>query len=139
MKNIPRTIVDDSRGTPVRGLTMMRGVTDAKSIGLVVLVSGLAGVTEMWIGLVQGPYQVPLAAAYTAVMAPGYYPFMDAGQIRGMLVGARGAAELEKLVKRPGLGEAIMSAQSWAHVLIIVLIIVGNVGYLLARGRERRR
>jgi hypothetical protein len=139
VKDIPRAMGVDFYGRPVTQLPIMRGVRSIKDIGLVVEVTGLAGMTEMWIGLVQGPYQVPFAAGYTAVMAPGYYPFMDSGQIQGMLVGAKGAAEMEALARRPGLGMAIMSAQSWAHLLIIGLIILGNVGYLMTRRGERRR
>jgi len=140
-KNIPKAIGGDFYGKPVSSLPMMEGVKDVKSIGLVVEITGLSGLTEMWIGLIQGPYRVPFASAYTAVMAPGYYPFLDSGQIKGMLVGAKGAAEMEVLVKRPGKATDIMNVQSWAHVLIIALILVGNAGYVLARvragGRER--
>jgi hypothetical protein len=134
-KNIPKTIGSDFHGKPVTDLPMMRGVTDIKRIGLVIEITGLSGVTEMWIGLIQGPYRTPFASGYTAVMAPGYYPFLDSGQMKGMLVGAKGAAEMEVLVNRPGMGTAIMSAQSWAHLLIIALIILGNLGYLFARRR----
>jgi hypothetical protein len=138
-KDIPRAIGDDFYGKPVTRLPLMKGVRSARDIGLVIEVTGLAAMTEMWIGLIQGPYQVPFASAYTAVMAPGYYPFLDSGQMKGMLVGAKGAAEMEALVHRPGRATSIMHVQSWAHLLIIALIIVGNLGYLLARGRERGR
>jgi hypothetical protein len=138
-KNIPKTIGDDFHGTPVGELPMMEGVQDIASIGLVIEITGLAGVTEMWIGLIQGVYGTPFASAYTAVMAPGYYPFLDSDQMQGMLVGAKGAAEMEVLVSRPARASMIMNVQSWAHVLIIALIIVGNAGYVLARGRERER
>ncbi len=138
-KDVPKAVGQDFYATPVADIPMMRGIEDAGDIGLVVEVSGLAGVMEPWIGLIQGPYQVPFAGAVTAVMAPGYYPFLDSGQMEGMLVGAKGAAEMEVLLKRPGLGQAIMSAQSWAHIFIIALIILGNLGYLLARGRARER
>jgi hypothetical protein len=139
VKDVPKAMEADFYGRPVTKLRVMRGVRSIKDIGLVVEVTGLAGMTEMWIGLIQGPYQVPFAAGYTAVMAPGYYPFMDSGQIKGMLVGAKGAAEMEALARRPGLGMAIMSAQSWAHLLIIGLIILGNMGYLMTSRQERRR
>jgi hypothetical protein len=137
-KDIPKAIGDDFYGKPVTALPLMKGVKDIKSVGLVVEVTGLSAMTETWIGLIQGPYQVPFGAAYTAVMAPGYYPFLDSGQMKGMLVGAKGAAEMEALVKRPGSATTIMNVQSWAHVLIIVLIILGNVGYLLGRSRVKR-
>jgi hypothetical protein len=139
VKDVPKAMEADFYSRPVTQLPVMRGVRTIKDIGLVVEVTGLAGMTEMWIGLIQGPYQVPFAAGYTAVMAPGYYPFMDSGQIKGMLVGAKGAAEMEAMARRPGLGMAIMSAQSWAHLLIIGLIILGNIGYLMTSRQERRR
>ena len=138
-KNLPKTIGDDFHGTAVGDLPMMEGVEDISSIGLVIEITGLAAITEAWIGLIQGVYGTPFATAYTAVMAPGYYPFLDSGQMEGMLVGAKGAAEMEVLVRRPGLGNAIMSAQSWAHVLIIALIVLGNLGYVLGRRREGER
>ncbi len=135
-KNIPKTIGDDFRGDPVGTLPMMAGVKDIKSIGLVIEITGLSSITEYWIGLVQGVYGTPFASAYTAVMAPGYYPFLDSGQMKGMLVGAKGAAEMEVMVNHPGRATKIMNVQSWAHVLIIALIVLGNVGYVLAR-RQR--
>ncbi|MFB3879905.1 MAG: hypothetical protein ACE149_01515 [Armatimonadota bacterium] len=138
-KNIPKTMGTDFRRGPVARLPMMAGVKDISSIGLVIEITGLAAITEYWIGLIQGVYGTPFASAYTAVMAPGYYPFLDSKQMKGMLVGAKGAAEMELLVRRPGLGGAVMAAQSWAHVFIIALIVLGNVGYLLASASERRR
>jgi len=135
-KDIPKAIGDDFYGKPVTTLPLMKGVRDIKSIGLVIEITGLATMTETWIGLIQGPYQVPFGSAYTAVMAPIYYPFLDSGQMKGMLVGAKGAAEMEVLVNRPGRATTIMNVQSWAHVLIIVLIILGNAGYVLSRNRR---
>ena len=140
-KNIPKAVGTDFYNKPVSELPMMRGVENISSIGLVVEVTGLAGMTELWLGLIQGPYGTPFASAYTAVMAPGYYPYLDSGQMKGMLVGAKGAAEMETLVNRPGSAVAIMNVQSWAHLLIIVLIVIGNVAYFMGRPRpgEGRR
>jgi hypothetical protein len=135
-KNIPKTIGDDFHGTPVADLPMMQGVEDIESIGLVIEITGLGAITETWIGLIQGVYGTPFATAYTAVMAPGYYPFLDSGQMKGMLVGAKGAAEMEVLVGRPARASVIMNVQSWAHVLIILLIVIGNLGFIFARGRR---
>lgn len=138
-KDIPKAIGDDYYGKPVTTLPLMKGVKDIKSVGLVIEITGLSAMTETWIGLIQGPYQIPFAAAYTAVMAPIYYPYLDSGQMKGLLVGAKGAAEMEALVNRPGSATKIMNVQSWAHVLIIALIVIGNIGYLLARSQTRGR
>lgn len=136
-KDVPKAIKTDIYGTPITDIPMMRDIADVKDVGLVVEISGLAGVIEPWVSLIQGPYQVPFASGVTAVMAPGYYPYLDSGQMRGMLVGARGAAEMELIMSKPGMGNAIMSAQSMAHVLIVLLIVLGNTAYLRARRRER--
>ena len=138
-KNIPDTIKSDFNNTPRAKLPMMRDVKDIRDIGLVIEVTGLANMTELWLGFIRGPYGTPLAAAYTAVMAPSYYPYIDSHQMAGMLVGAKGAAEMEVLVGRPDQATRIMNVQSWAHVLIIALIVIGNIGYLLARREEGKR
>jgi hypothetical protein len=51
----------------------------------------------------------------------------------------RGAAEYEILVNHPGKAVAGMDAQSFAHVLIVLFIILGNVGYVLAGKAKDRR
>ncbi len=115
----------------------MRGLKDVHNIGLVIEISG-AAMTELWLQFLQGTYGTPLANAVTAVMAPGYYPYLDTKQLQGMLVGAKGAAEMEKLLGRPGQATRIMNVQSWAHLLILALIVMGNLGYFMSRKRDTR-
>ncbi len=141
-KNIPRAVGKDFNGTLVTELPMMRGVESIRDIGLVILVTGYANLTEYWVGLIQTPFNIPMATGYTAVMAPGYYSYLDSGQLQGILVGAKGAAEMESAIGQPDAATAIMNVQSWAHLLIIALIILGNVGQTLARkssAQEARR
>jgi len=135
-KNIPGTVKSDSAGTPVGKIPMMAQVHDARDIGLVIEISGSA-MTEYWIQFFQGVSGTPLANAITAVMAPGYYSYLDSKQLQGMLVGAKGAAELENLEGRPDRAMRIMDVQSWAHLLILLLVVVGNLGYLLSRRGNR--
>jgi hypothetical protein len=78
-----------------------------------------------------------MAFGTTAVMAPDAYPYLQAGQIEGMMGGLKGAAEYENLIGRLGLGTRGMPAQSWAHVLVIVFIALGNVGFFVTRRRGR--
>lgn len=136
-KSIPRAIGKDFHGAPVDSLPMMQGINNAHDLGLIVLVTGLSSMTESWIGLIQTPFNIPMAAGYTAVMAPAYYAYLDSGQLKGLLVGAKGAAEMEAIVGRPGQATGIMNVQSWAHLLIIALILLGNLGQLAARRRAK--
>lgn len=67
----------------------------------------------------------------TAVIAPGLYPFLDTGQINGLIGGLRGAAEYETLIGMKGKAVAGMDAQSATHFIIIGLIVLCNLFYFL--------
>jgi hypothetical protein len=79
--------------------------------------------------------QVAFAAA--AIHSTTLVSYVDSRQIVGMLVGARGGAEYEMLVKAPGKGVDIIVAQSFAHLLILGLIVVGNAA-VFAERRKRK-
>jgi hypothetical protein len=86
-----------------------------------------------------GAAGVPLAASVVGVSAAGNLPLLQAGQIKGLLMGMRGAAEYEQLVKAPGAASSGMDAQSLTHVLLVLFIILGNVGYFASRRTGGKR
>jgi hypothetical protein len=63
---------------------------------------------------------------------------VDSGQLAALIDGYRGAAEYEKLIgfEDRGRGHRQANAQSWAHILIFVLLVVGNIGYFMTRRRQ---
>jgi hypothetical protein len=122
----------DYRGTPLDQLPMMKNIRNYDQIaGVVDLAHG--GTPELWIQFGQARYGVKLIVCTTAVGAPDYYNYLQAKQIVGLLGGMRGAAEYETLVKAPGLGLLAMPAQSWVHLAIIGLILLGNLTFFLNR------
>ena len=134
--NIPGTIKKDKRDQPVGSYPVMKGVKTMKDVGAIVEVTPTASV-DTWIQLAQGVYKTPLLFAPTAVMAPTYYPYLDSGQIAGMLTGVKGAGDYEKLTHTPTVGTQATGALSLVYALIIGLIVLGNVGYFVTRRRER--
>lgn len=64
-----------------------------------------------------------------AVQVPGAMNNLRAGQIKGLLAGLPGGAEYEILLDRPGKAVKLMDAQSLGHLWIIVLVILGNIGF----------
>jgi len=68
-----------------------------------------------------------------AVQVPGNMNLLRAGQIKGMLCGLPGAAQYEILLDRPGQAVKLMDAQSLGHLWIIVLVILGNIGFYITR------
>jgi len=84
--------------------------------------------TKEWVQQVQSRFHLPMVSGCTAVSAPEYYPYLQSGQLRGLLGGMAGAAEYEKLRHETG-GSATrgMDAQSLAHVFVAFCIVLGNV------------
>lgn len=137
-KNFQEAFKEDSiRHKPLSSYTVARQVKDIHDIGLIINVTG-SGSYGDWI-IIQTTYQVPLAVACTAVITPDLYPFLDSKQLIGMLSGLKGAAEYEALIngshRRATL--QMMISQSMAHLLIIILIILGNIGLFLERRLRR--
>jgi uncharacterized membrane protein YdjX (TVP38/TMEM64 family) len=67
-----------------------------------------------------------MVAGVTAVSAPEFYPYLQSGQLLGLLGGMAGAAEYEKLRNEKGTATRGMDAQSLAHVFVAVCILLGN-------------
>lgn len=63
---------------------------------------------------------------------------LRSGQIKGILAGLRGAAEYEKLIGKPGYATRLMDAQSAGHLIIIVLVILGNISFILKGGSKKK-
>lgn len=126
-----------------------RGFGKNGDIEVFIDVTGQATIEE-WRPLLY-PRGVKVGLAATAVMAPEQYPFLANGQLVGMLTGLKGAAEYEQLLgKGVNAPEALrgklfaasrnMPAQSFAHLYIIILLVLGNLSILTGalRGRNRR-
>jgi hypothetical protein len=138
-QNIPGLLEVDWRGRPLSQFPIMRGVTSFRDVSMLIDVTGSDTVEEYWIPFVHKPYGVPIGYAPTAVMAPMAYPYLDAGQLVGMITGMRGAAEYEQLLGYQDVGSWAMAGQSFAHAFILVLIVVGNVATFRRPAPDVRR
>jgi hypothetical protein len=134
-RDVPNTIVNDMNGTPLSQIPMMKNVKTIKDIGLIAEVTS-SGTAQYWVAYIYGPYRTPIVYAPTSVMAPSAFNYLDSGQIKGMLLGMKGAAEYEKLLNRKGFATMGAGSLSSSHLLIILMIILGNIGYLSARRRR---
>ena len=128
--SIPRTFPIDRRGVSVSEIPVMKGIENFQHIALLVSVSAGYPGTKEWVQQVVSRFHVPMVAGVTAVSAPEYYPYLQAGQLQGLLGGMAGAAEYEVLVGEHGLATRGMDAQSLAHVFIAFMIVLGNVAFL---------
>lgn len=137
--NFPKVIEYDRFKTPLSKLPAVAHVKNHNDIGAVIEITP-SGTVEYWIAYFTGPYEVPLVFCPTAVMAAEAYPFLDSGQIDGMLNGVIGAVQYEALIGMEN-ERTDATATSWAlsaaHIYIILLIVVGNLAYLATKHRNR--
>ena len=74
----------------------------------------------------------------TSIQVNEVMPYVQAGQLQGVLAGMPGAAEYEALIGVKGIGTSGMDAQSVAHLVIVIFIIFGNIGYFIERNRQNK-
>jgi hypothetical protein len=79
-----------------------------------------------------------IASGCTAIIGPEMYSFLDSGQLVGMMEGLSGAAQYEYLIGYEGRGTRGQGSQNLAHFWIIAMMVLGNVGYVFQRRRERK-
>ena len=116
---------------------MMRGVQNYDQVKCVIDLSG-GNITDYWISYGQGRFGFPLALGLTGVMTAQYYPFLGSGQVFGIMGGLLGAAEYEDLADNPGRAKDGMRVQLPAHLVIILFILMGNIGFLVDKYRKKR-
>ncbi len=119
----------DVRGTPYREIPLVRNVRNFSDIDYSFNISaGFPGTVE-WVQVAVTRFALKLGAGSTAVQAPQVYPYLRGGQLLGLLAGMNGAAEFEKLVGLKAEATTYMLAQTFAHVIVIAFIIIGNVAF----------
>ncbi|MDD2505864.1 MAG: hypothetical protein PHQ78_00905, partial [Candidatus Cloacimonetes bacterium] len=87
----------DAEGRKLENLPIMKGINNYSEMNLAIEFSG-SSAGGMWITYARTKYGLNVAVGVTAVMAADEYPYLQSGQLIGMLAGLKGAAEYEKLV-----------------------------------------
>jgi len=127
----------DSRGQAASKIEMLRGVKRVSDFPLLINVSAGYPGNKEWIQYVitSSEGKMKMVAGCTGVQAPQMYPYYPA-QLAGLLGAIKGAAEYESLVNQsiggiapPKYLEAQrrMAPQLFGHLLMVLLIIVGNI------------
>lgn len=126
----------DVHGTPIDEIPMLAGVRNYKDYAMVFTATDNASFDE-YIKVASTQYNIPMSGGSTAVSVPHLYIYINSGQAMGLLGGLKGAAEYEKLIQRPDTATAGMDAQSFVHLLIVLMIVFSNVIYFIQRFAHR--
>lgn len=136
-RDIHATFPEDVARTKTANIPMMKDIRSIEDIDLVISLSAGDPGLRTYIEQIGAQYAVTITGGVTAVSVPGMLPYLQSGDLVGLLAGMSGAAQYENLIDRPGLGLGGMDAQSISHLVIIAFILIGNIAYL-AGGRKKK-
>jgi hypothetical protein len=131
----------DYYGNRTDTLPLMQEIKNYSDIGLLVSISG-ADPPKWWVAYAQSRFGLNVGAGITAVSASEFYPYLQTGQFSGMLVGMKGAAEYEEMIERTldvkarRKASEALSSLTYAHLVMIFFIVIGNLGYFIKRRKK---
>ena len=128
----------DMNGTPYDSLPLVRNVRNFSNVDYSFNLSAGYPGTKEWVLVGVDRFGLKLSAGNTAVQVTEMYPYVRTGQLIGILGGMNGAAEFEKVTGLVGKGTQFMLSQSFAHMVVVAFIIIGNVAYLRTDRRKGR-
>jgi hypothetical protein len=126
----------DAHGTPLRDLPITANVEGLNDVAMIFSVSAGYPGTKEWVQQIASRFDTPMVSICGGVSAPEYYTYYEAGQLVGLVGGLQQMAEYEKLLERPAFATKAMDAQSVGHYTLVLLIILGNVLYLINKRKE---
>ena len=136
-----------AEGTPLADLPVMAGLDDLEDFDLVVELAAAQNSLRWWVEQVGSSARAPLAAGVSASVEPLARPYFEAEQnaLVGVVGGVPGAAAYDAQRQGPGdQGPAAITAirldaQLGGHVVLVLVLLLGNVAYLVQRGRGGSR
>lgn len=124
----------DWQGAPLDTMPIMKQVKSIdKNVDLLFVTTVGSPGYGQWMTYVAEPLHKPMTGGASLTMYSGVQNYIRSGQLQGFLGGLRGAAEYEQLVNAPGAGLAGMDAQSLGHMTVIAFLVLGNIGFFMAR------
>ena len=133
----------DLLGNEIDNIEMMEDVKNLLDLDFIFSLSAGYPGSKEWVQFACDPLGIPMSTGCTSIQVTDIIPYVENDQIKGILSGMPGAAEYEQLVQdalnergivvSPGKASINMAAQSMAHVVIVLLIILGNITYYLTR------
>ena len=135
-ENLHNFFPTDAHGTPLADLPITANINGVDDVAMIFSVSAGYPGTKEWVQQIAGRFDTPMVSICGGVSSPEYYTYYEAGQLVGLVGGLQQMAEYEKLIERPAFATKAMDAQSVGHYTLVVLIIIGNVLYLINKRRE---
>ena len=135
----------DVNGMPITHYPAFSAIGGVERVKLVGEITGLVGVFDNIIQFFQkNDYRPTIVHGCTSITIPEAYIFLDSGQLKGLLEGIAGAAWFSVVLKEhfPSSENKELlvtnTALSAAHIVLILLILLGNIVPFFERWRANR-
>ena len=145
ISNIAQFLPLDTHGTSTASLPIIKEFPAVKQAAFVITFDDDSSALYSYLQYWQGTFNISVAVGSTAIQAPGYMPLYNSGQLVGVLISIRAAAEYEALLYHQyncclGISGAssAMLALSTAQFLIIAMVVFANVGYFIGRRSAKK-
>lgn len=155
--NFREVYKQDIDKTSILDIPMMTSINSIEDFDYVFDFSAGVPGNQEWVQYACDPKNIPLSSGCTSIMVTDAIPYVESGQIRGILAGMPGAAEYEELVYNflleerdsgnnninidvdilRGKATSRMSSQSLAHLFIVLFIILGNLSYYYIKRNQK--
>jgi len=123
--------------------TIIDGTTPPGEPALALIMAARTEDVQHWLELVQTVNARPERTTAVAVTGAGVYPmvlpYLDSGQLSGLVSGFDGADTYQQLRTEPASEGQQMAAtvqviaQNWAHLALLFVLLMGNVAGFLSR------
>jgi len=138
VSNIRKVYTVDVYQKKIDEIPLMNGINNFKDFDFLFSASaGFPGTIE-WVQYASDPTGIPMASGVTSIQVNEVMPYVQAGQMVGVLAGMPGAAEYESLIKQEGTATSGMDAQSVAHLVIVLFIVLGNISFFIELKRSKK-
>jgi hypothetical protein len=145
-RSVKAVFQSDFQHTPTQDfekLPLMKDIRDVRDFSCLWVVDYQPD--SNWVVFLDPTTKLPVLFACAGIVSTGYYPYISSGQLKGMMVGTRGAAEYEELLRQTfgkafddsGMrGQKLLVPLAFGHLVIIFFVIAGNVG-MVAKRRQK--
>lgn len=123
---------EDKDGRKLKEIEMMKSIKNYRDISAIICITGTA-LLDVWMVYVGDKYGVPVMGGVTSISQVGYGPYLQKGQLKGLIGGMKGAAEYESLINEVWKGTSGLDALNIAQLLVIFLIVVSNIVLLVLK------
>jgi hypothetical protein len=135
----------DAAGNVLSELPIMESLKSIRDVRGLVQITGLIGTFSAWLQFFQIKGHIPVMLhGCTSITIPDAYMFYASGQMHGLFEGIAGAAWYEHRMNEAFPERVIDSAQSintgtsFAQILVVLLVLLGNAGLIFKWMRRRR-